>query len=79
MKRNQLEAKKKVHEILKLNREIDQDAGQGGRAKIENAKIKQNRARDRRFKNMKEKLKDRKRNSKSSKIGLIRAHREVST
>jgi hypothetical protein len=34
--------KKKVHEILKLSREIDQDAGQGGRAKIENAKIKQN-------------------------------------
>lgn len=48
--------KKKVHEILKLNREIDQDAGQGGRAKIENAKIKQNWARDRKFKNMKEKV-----------------------
>ena len=48
--------KKKVHEILKLNREIDQDAGQGGRAKIEKAKIKQNWARDRKFKNMKEKV-----------------------
>lgn len=39
--------KKRVHEMLKPNRETDQNAGQGGRAKIENTKIKQNRARQR--------------------------------
>lgn len=81
MKRNQLEIlemKKRVHEILKCNREMEKNSTERKRGNWEGKdQTEQSRTAMQDLKIWKTTLKDRENDSKSPKVGLIRANREI--